>query len=157
MPEALSAKARMPTSAMAVSACSPAAMNEMTHAAPDGLFVGDHIRGDDRLAVARTHGMHHAIDEGERGEHHCAGQGMIAFRAFGDLPVARSRCRLCCVRKTQPKIPLNAPGDCCAVLGAANAEGGDIRRALRRQWIDRLHLGLGVCREDDKYQRAEHG
>ena len=31
---------------------------------------------------------------------------------------------LCCVRNTQPKMPPKAPGDCCAALGAAKAEGG---------------------------------
>ena len=74
-----------------------------------------------------SNGMHHAIDEGERREHKRAGNGMLAFRLL--TPVARSRCRLCWVRKTQPKIPLKAPSDCCAAFGA-NAEGGAAAGAL---------------------------
>jgi hypothetical protein len=32
--------------------------------------------------VTWTHGMHHAIDKGERGKHHRASHGMVAFEAF---------------------------------------------------------------------------
>ena len=48
---------------------------------------------------------------------------MVAFEAFHPRREVALQALL---RAQDPtKIPLKAPGDCCAVLGAANAAGGD--------------------------------
>jgi hypothetical protein len=66
--------------------------------------------------------MHHAVDEAQRREHRRASHRIVAFEAL--TLVARSRCRLCCVRRTQLKTLPNATGaGSGATFGAANADG----------------------------------
>ena len=93
------------------------------HAAPDGLFVGDHIRGDDRLAVARTHGMHHAIDEGERREHDRARQGMIAFQTLD--PGGEVALQALLGAQDPTEDPTEGSRRLLRGAWGANAEGGD--------------------------------
>ena len=126
----------MPTSATAVSACSPAAMKEMINAAPHRLLVGDDIRRDDHLAVARANGVHDAIEEGERGKHHRAGKRIVAFEALdpgGKLTLhalLRAQHPAEDAAEGARRLLRGAWGGeggrrcCCAELGAPNAEGG---------------------------------
>ena len=94
--------------------------------------------------------MHHAIDEGERGKHHRASHGMVAFEAF------HPRREVALQALLRPQDPTEDPAERSRRL-LHGAWGPERRgRSLRRRWIDRLHLGLGACREDNKYQRAEH-
>ena len=83
MPVPRSTSQAPPTSSIAIDALIIEGRNEGNHHAALQLdLVGDHVGGNDRLAVARAGGMEDAIGEGQADQRsRCHGSSRIAFKA----------------------------------------------------------------------------
>jgi hypothetical protein len=97
--------------------------------------------------------MHHAIDEGERGKHDCAGYRMIALEAFDPC----GKVALQALLRAQDPTKDSAKRSRRLLRGI---RGGERQRrrcwnTSRAKWIDRFHLGLCPMREDHKHQGAK--